>query len=315
MNSQPITINETTRQLLGLISEHPDDLPKGAFNIRQDSSCAGKQSTDHIEIVTKTEEGKSGINIIIKKTAQKETVYIPAFITKSLVEDLVYNDFYIEDGADVTIVAGCGIHTDSEDASSHNGIHRFFVGKNAKVLYLEKHIGIGEGSGNRSIDPVTYAEIAEGGYLEMDTSQLSGVDRSTRKTECKLEKGARLVIKENLLTELDQTASTDFLVELNGEGCGVDLVSRSVAKDTSHQSYRSVIHGNNVCSGHSACDAIIVGDATVTASPDLTANHPDAMLIHEAAIGKIAGDQIVKLQTLGLTEEEAEQTIINGFLK
>mgnify|MGYP000966489190 CR=1 FL=1 len=218
-------------------------------------------------------------------------------------------------GADVTIVAGCGVHTDDGEPARHNGIHRFFLGRDAHVVYLEKHIGTGGGSGKRSIDPVTEATLAEGAILEMDTSQLGGVDDTTRTTRATLAAGAKLYIRERLLTEGSQQARTDFEVFLDGEDSGVDLISRSVAKGNSHQAYRSRIVGNTRCTGHSECDAIIADNGTVTAAPELTANSGDAALIHEAAIGKIAGEQLLKLRTLGLTEEEAEAKIVAGFLK
>ena len=244
-----------------------------------------------------------------------EKVFIPACITHSDVDDLVYNDFFIGEGADVTIVAGCGVHTDGEESSKHNGIHRFFVGKNAKVLYLEKHIGVGEGTGARIINPETYIEIEDGGYLEMDTVQIKGVDSTIRKTGGVLKGSGKLIVKEKIMTHGKQHAETNFNVDLNGEDSGVDLISRSVARDTSTQIFRSVINGNTRCTGHSECDAIIMDNASVSAIPELTANHLDASLIHEAAIGKIAGEQLTKLMSLGLTEEEAISKIINGFLR
>ena len=228
-------------------------------------------------------------------------------------DDLVYNDFYIGEGADVVIVAGCGVHTEHGEPARHNGIHRFFLARGAHVKYVEKHIGTG-GDGIRSIDPVTEAELERDAVLEMDTVQIGGVDRSVRKTEAALEAGAKLLIRERILTEGRQEATTHFRVELNGAGSGVDLVPRSVARDDSRQSYESVIFGNAPCTGHSACDAIIAGNGIVDASPSLNARNGDAQLIHEAAIGKIAGEQLLKLQTLGLTEQEAEAKIIEGFL-
>lgn len=305
-------MNKVTQKLLGLVSDLFGK-PDGAYNIREDSRCAGRENSEHIRIESKTD--KPGIDIIVDAGARGEKVYIPACITHSDVDDLVYNDFYIGEGADVTIVAGCGVHTDGEEDSRHNGIHRFFVGKGARVLYLEKHIGIGEGTGKRIINPQTVAEIAEGGYMEMDTTQIKGVDSTNRETRAALEKDARLVIREKIMTHGSQSAVTDFEVELNGENSGANLVSRSVAKGTSKQMFRSRIYGNAACSGHSECDAIIMDNAEVSAVPELTAKHVDAALIHEAAIGKIAGEQIIKLMTLGLTEEQAEAKIIEGFLK
>ena len=243
-----------------------------------------------------------------------ETVSIPACVTHGDVDDLVYNDFFVGENADVVIVAGCGVHTENGEPARHNGIHRFFLEKGAKVKYVEKHIGTGKGNGIRSIDPVTEVFLDEDSVLEMDTAQIGGVDKTDRKTKASLKAGAKLLIRERIMTEKEQTAVTTFTVELNGEDSGVDIVSRSVAKDTSHQEYTSNIIGNAKCSGHSECDAIISGKATVDAAPKLSARCEDASLIHEAAIGKIAGDQILKLRTLGLTEQEAENKIIEGFL-
>ena len=305
-------MNKVTKKLLEMVSDLVGD-PQGAYNIREDGQCAGRQSTEHIQINTK--QDKLGIDIIIQPQTKGETVYIPACVTHSDVDDLVYNDFYVGEGADVTIVAGCGVHTDGEESSQHNGIHRFFIGKNARVLYLEKHIGIGEGTGERIINPQTYAEIAEGGYMEMNSTQIKGVDSTNRITKAKLDKGAKMVVKEKIMTHGHQIAETNFEVDLNGEDSGADLISRSVAKGYSHQIFRSRINGNTRCTGHSECDAIIMDHGVVSAIPELTANHVDARLIHEAAIGKIAGEQLIKLMTLGLTEEEAEAKIIEGFLK
>ncbi len=305
-------MNATTKDLLAIISDVFGQ-PEGAYNIREDSQCAGRNSTENIQIVSKTD--KPGIDIIVKPGTVGERVFIPACITHSDVDDLVYNDFYIGEGADVTVVAGCGVHTDGEKESKHNGIHRFFIGKDAKVLYLEKHVGVGEGTGARIINPQTYMEIEEGGYMEMDTMQIKGVDSTIRKTTGILKERAKVVIKEKIMTHGKQHAETDFSVDLNGTDCGVDLISRSVARDQSTQVFRSVINGNTQCTGHSECDAIIMDQASVSAIPELTANHLDAALIHEAAIGKIAGEQLTKLMTLGLTEEEAVGKIIDGFLK
>lgn len=305
--------NDITRGLMELVSDVkviPDNV---AFNIREDSGCAGRQSTKNIKIVGKTD--KPGIDIIVKPGTKNETVYIPAFVTHTDIEDLVYNDFYIGEGADVVVVAGCGIHNEGHAHSMHNGIHRFFVGKGAKVLYLEKHIGTGDGDGKRIINPVTECFIEEDGYMKMDTTQLRGVDSTVRKSSAKLAAGAKLVIREKIMTHGEQFAQTDFDVDLDGEGCGVDLVSRSVAKGKSSQVFNSKMNGNSPCTGYSSCDAIIMDDAKVVAMPALSANHVDAALIHEAAVGKIAGEQLIKLMTLGLTEAEAEAKIIEGFLK
>ena len=284
-----------------------------AFSIRENGQCAGRRSTPNVRIEDKA--GLPGLDIHVLPGTRGERLSIPACVTHGDVDDLVYNDFYVGEGADITIIAGCGVHTENGEPARHNGIHRFFLGKGARVRYVEKHVGTGKGSGIRSIDPVTEAELEEGAVLEMDTTQLGGVDRTLRNTKAKLGPGARLYIRERLLTEGDQQARTDFEVELNGDDSGVDLVSRSVAKGNSRQEYRSRIIGNARCTGHSECDAIIADKGVVAAAPELVANHGDAALIHEAAIGKIAGEQLLKLRTLGLTEEEAEAKIVSGFLK
>lgn len=304
-------MNEITKKLLSVVSDWHGEF-KGAFNIREDSGCAGRQSSENIKIENKPDN--PGIIIRISSAAQGETVFIPACVTHSGVNDLVYNDFIVDDGADVIIVAGCGVHSDGEEEARHNGIHRFFIGKNARVLYKEKHIGTGSGRA-KHIDPVTDVTMDENSYMEMDTMQISGVDSTNRLTSAKLGAGAKLVIRERLLTDGDETAKSEFSVTLDGEDSGVDLVSRSVAKGNSYQEYHSVIKGNCRCTGHSECDAILADNGRVNAAPELHASNIDASLIHEAAIGKIAGEQIVKLRTLGLTEDEAEQKIIDGFLR
>ena len=305
-------MNHITEKLLEIVSGWKGSF-SGAYNIRENGECAGRASTAHIKISSKTD--RPGLDIYILPGTRGETVSIPACVTRGDIDDLVYNDFHVGEGADVAIIAGCGVHTENGEPARHNGIHRFFLEKGAHVRYLEKHIGIGNGEGIRSIDPVTEAELAEGAVLEMETSQLSGVDRSVRQTRAILEAGAKLFIRERLLTEKTQQAKTEFEVILNGENAGADLISRSVAKENSRQEYRSRIIGNAPCSGHSECDAIISGSGMVSASPELTANDPNAALIHEAAIGKIAGEQLLKLRTLGLTEAEAEAKIVAGFLK
>ena len=304
-------MDKITEEILKDITDW-DKVFDGAYSLRENGECISFQNSDHIRIVRK--EDKSGIDIYISDKASGETVYIPACVTKSAVKDLVYNDFHVQSGADVTIVAGCGVHTDSDEGSNHNGIHRFFLEDHSHVLYKEKHIGIGEGKGDRVIDPVTYAELSEGAVLEMETVQLRGVDRTVRQTQAKLQKDAKMIIHESIMTDGSESAKTDFTVDLDGEDSSVDIVSRSVAKGDSVQEYRSVINGNVRCTGHSECDAILADNGKVNAMPALSAASVDANLIHEAAIGKIAGEQIIKLMTLGLTEEEAEEKIIAGFL-
>lgn len=289
------------------------EVPAGAYNIRANGESAGRQSTEHIEIVPK--EDKPGIDIFIKPGTRKESVHIPVLMTQTGLKELVYNDFHIGEDCDVTIVAGCGIHNGGSKTSEHSGIHSFFIGKNAKVRYVEKHYGSGEGIGERVMNPETIVNLGEGSYMEMDTVQIRGVDSTDRVTRAKLGKGAQLVIKEKLMTHGKQKATTNFYVDLDGEDSSTNVISRSVAKDSSEQTFYSHINGNNKCAGHSECDAIIMDNAVVRAIPEITANSIDASLIHEAAIGKIAGEQLIKLMTLGLTEAEAEEQIVNGFLK
>lgn len=288
-------------------------VPEGAYNIRANGQMAGRNTTANIDIITKTD--KPGIDIRIKPGTKHESVHIPVVVSASGLKEMVYNDFYIGEGADVVIVAGCGIHNCGDQDSQHDGIHRFFVGKNAKVKYVEKHYGEGDGGGKRILNPVTEVYMEENSFVEMEMVQIKGVDSTNRTNLAKLAAGAKMIVRERLLTHGDQEAESTYIVELNGDDSSADVVSRSVAKDRSKQTFNSKIIGNAKCSGHTECDAIIMDDAKILAIPGLVADHVDAALIHEAAIGKIAGEQIVKLMTLGLTEEEAEAQIVNGFLK
>lgn len=290
-----------------------ENIPLGAFNIRINGHVHSRNNSANIEIIPKTD--KSGIDIIIKSSASNERVDIPVLITKTGLKDLVYNDFFVEDNADVTIVAGCGIHNEGSLLSQHNGIHSFHIGKNAKVKYIEKHYGEGKEGSKRVLNPTTLIEMKENSYLEMDTSQIKGVDDTYRTTNAILQSKATLVINEKIMTNKKQNATTDFNVELNGEDCGTHIVSRAVAKDDSTQTFISCINGNGSCTGHTECDAIIIDNAKVSAIPKINAFDSNARLIHEATIGKIAGEQLIKLMSLGLSEQEAEEQIINGFLK
>ena len=289
------------------------EIPAGAFNIRANGQSAGRNTTANIDIVTK--DDKEGIDIIIKSGTKKESVHIPVVLSQSGLTEMVYNDFHIGDDCDVTIVAGCGIHNGGDLASKHDGIHTFYIGKNSHVKYVEKHYGSGDGKGERIMNPQTVLEMGENSYMEMETVQIKGVDSTKRFTEARLADGAKLVITERLMTHGTQYAESSFNVDLNGEDSSANLISRAVAREDSKQLFLAKINGNNRCAGHSECDAIIMDNAKISAIPEITANHLDAALIHEAAIGKIAGDQIIKLMTLGLTEAEAEAQIVNGFLK
>lgn len=288
-------------------------VPEGAYNIRSNGKSTARNTTANIDIVTK--EDKPGIDIIIKPGTKNESVHIPVVLSESGLKETVYNDFIIGENADVTIIAGCGIHNCGVDTSEHDGIHSFFVGKNAKVRYVEKHYGEGDGRGENILNPTTIVELDEGASLEMETVQIKGVDSTERVTKAVIKKNSSLVIREKIMTHGKQYAKTDFTVDMNGEGSSANVVSRSVAKGDSKQYFLSRINGNSACAGHTECDAIIMDNASVTAEPQLTANNIDASLIHEAAIGKIAGEQLIKLMTLGLTEKEAEEQIVNGFLK
>lgn len=298
-----------------LISEIADlhEVPEGAYNIRANSEMAGRNTTANIDIVSK--EDVSGIDIRIKPGTKNESVHIPVVLSESGIKETVYNDFYIGEDSDVVIVAGCGIHNCGNQDSQHDGVHRFFVGKNASIKYIEKHYGEGDGDGKRILNPVTEVYMEEGSSMEMEMVQIKGVDSTVRTTKAELAAGARLLVRERLMTHGNQFAESIYTTDLNGEGASADVVSRSVAKDSSYQKFDSKITGNAPCSGHTECDAIIMDNAKILAVPQLEANNLDAALVHEAAIGKIAGDQIVKLMTLGLSEEEAEEQIINGFLK
>ncbi len=289
------------------------DVPQGAYNIRANGQAAGRATTENIDIVTKTD--KPGIDIIIKPGTKKESVHIPVLISQTGLQDLVYNDFYIGEEADVTIVAGCGIHNGGDEESRHDGIHTFHLAKNATLRYVEKHYGDGDGNGANVMNPTTVVYLDEGAHMEMETTQIKGISSTVRVTTATLGDGASLVVKEKIMTHGRQLAETDFTVDMNGVDCSANVMSRSVAKGNSKQVFRSRINGNNRCSGHTECDAIIMDDACVSAIPEVTANHLEAALIHEAAIGKIAGEQLIKLMTLGLTEQEAEEQIVSGFLK
>ncbi|MCD8053355.1 MAG: SufD family Fe-S cluster assembly protein [Lachnospiraceae bacterium] len=289
------------------------ETPEGAYNIRANGKMAARNTTAHIDIVSK--EDGSGIDIYVQPGTHNESVHIPVVLSQSGLKEVVYNDFHIGADSDIVIVAGCGIYNCGDQDSEHDGIHRFYVGKNAKVRYVEKHYGEGDGNGQRILNPGTEVYMEEGSSLEMEMVQIRGVDSTVRTNTAELAAGARLVVKESLLTHGKQQAVSKYKVCLNGDDASADVVSRSVAQEESYQEFDSRIIGNAPCNGHTECDAIIMGNARVLAIPQLEANNLDAALIHEAAIGKIAGDQIIKLMTLGLTEEEAEEQIINGFLK
>lgn len=302
---------EVDRELLEKIADLVGK-PVGAFNIRKDCGCDGRQSTEHIEITGKTD--KAGIDIRVKPGTVGETCHIPVIITKPGIEEVVYNDFYIGENSNVDIVAGCGIHNCGSQTSRHDGVHTFYVGKNSHVHYTEKHYGEGNGKGGKIMNPQTIVYLEEGASIQMDTSQIRGIDSTKRYTKIVCGKDAEAVITERLLTHGEQVAESDMEIVLDGENSRGRVISRSVAQDNSQQLFKPLVTGNAKCFGHVQCDSIIMGAAKIRSVPEIAANCTEAQLIHEAAIGKIAGDQLLKLQTLGLTEEEAEDFILKGFL-
>ena len=305
-------LTDVEKSLLNKIIDK-DEFTDGAYNVRGNGKGLIRKTTENIDIVSKTD--KPGIDIIVKENTKNEFVHIPVVITESGLTDLVYNDFYIGKNADVTIMAGCGIHNDKHMLSRHDGIHTFYLDEGAKVKYIEKHYGEGEGTGERILNPKTVVKLKKGATLEMDSVQIEGVDSTIRETEGELDEDSNFVVSEKIMTHGKQYAKTVFNVKLNGKNSSTHVISRSVAKDESKQEFYSNVEGNTECYGHVECDAIIMDKGVVKAVPEILANSIDARLIHEAAIGKIAGEQLTKLMTLGLSEKEAEAKIVSGFLK
>lgn len=307
-----MALDKIQRDLLAEIADL-HGVPEGAYNIRSDGKLEGRNTTANIDIVTKSD--KPGIDIYVKPGTKNESVHIPVIIEQSGLKDLVYNDFHIGEGADVTIIAGCGINNCGSQDSQHDGIHSFFLAKNARLKYVEKHYADGDGTGGRIMNPTTIIELGEGAYMEMDTTQIKGIDSTKRETTAKLGAGATLIVREKLMTHGTQTSDSEFTIDLDGDDSSANIISRGVARDRSRQILLLRINGNARCYGHSECDNIVMDSSYVRAIPEITANSVEASLVHEAAIGKIAGDQITKLMTLGLTEHEAEEQIVAGFLK
>ena len=304
-------MDEIQKSLLEKIADI-HEVPEGAYNIRSNGQLEGRNTTANIDIVTKKDE--PGIDIIIKPGTKNESVHIPVILSESGLKDMVYNDFYIGEGADVTIVAGCGIHNCGVDTSEHDGIHTFYIGKNAKVKYIEKHYGEGDGAGERILNPTTIVHIEDGGYMEMETTQIKGVDSTVRRTNVSMEAGSRLYVVERIMTDGTQHAESDMEVCMNGSGSSAQIVSRSVGKGESSQVFHPKAVGNTKCHAHIQCDSIIMDHAKVGSIPEIQANHVDAAIVHEAAIGRINDEQLLKLRTLGMTEAEAENVIIENFL-
>jgi len=308
------------RKLLSAIDKHIlqtvtgiHDIPQGAYNIRKNGAGISRNTTANIEIRTK--DDKPGIDIVVKPGTKGESVHIPVILTAEGLEDLVYNTFDIGEGADVLVVAGCGIHNPGDRNARHDGIHNFIIRKGARMRYIEKHYGEGEGLGQKILNPRTIVEVEEDAYAEMELVQISGVDNTKRDTEAHLHKNAHLFITERMLTDGDQFAESKILVELVGQDSSVRIISRSVGRDNSRQIFYPRVVGLNRCRGHVQCDSIIMHKAQISSTPEIAANHAEAQLVHEAAIGKIAGEQLIKLMSLGLSESEAEETILKGFLK
>ena len=289
------------------------DIPEGAYNLRANGQAISRNTTANIDIQSKTDV--SGIDIRIKDGTKNESVHIPVVLSQSGIKENVYNDFYIGEDCDVLIVAGCGIENCGSQDSEHDGIHRFYIGKNSRIRYVEKHYGSGDGTGKRILNPVTEVYMEEGSTMEMEMVQIKGVDSTERTTIAELKGDAKLLVRERLMTHGEQYAGSIYEVSRLGDGSSADVVSRSVARDNSYQKLDLCIVGSAACSGHTECDSIIMDNGRILAVPSLEANNIDAALVHEAAIGKIAGEQLIKLMTLGLTEAEAEEQIINGFLK
>ena len=305
-------MNEIEKNLLHEVAEL-DALPVGAYNIRSDGKSVARKTSANIDIVTK--QDKPGIDIIIKPGTKKESVHIPVIISQTGLTECVYNDFFVGDDSDVTIIAGCGIHNCGDQTSRHDGVHTFYIGKNCKVRYVEKHYGEGEGTGKRVMNPETRIELGENSTMELETSQIAGVDDTVRTTGAKLSANATLTIHDKILTTGDQKAVAEIMVDMDGTDSSCDIISRGVAKEHSTQEIRLGINGNCACTGHAECDSIIMDEAKILAIPQLNAANVDASLVHEAAIGKIAGEQLMKLMTLGLSEAEAEEKIVQGFLR
>ena len=305
-------LNKIDKELLQQIADL-HQVPQGSFNIRKNGELVSRLSNNDIEIVSKN--NKPGIDIIVAKNIKNKSVHIPVIVTKAGINDLTYNDFYIGDNAEITIIAGCGIHNSGKETSSHNGIHSFHIGKNAKVTYIEKHLGLGSENSEKILNPTTKIVMEENSYLEIQTVQLGGVSYSNRKTNAKLMTNSELNIKESVLTTNNQIAKTTFIVDMIGDNCKCNVVSRSVAKNNSVQEFKSKLVGKSACFGRVECDAILLDNAQVKSIPEIDARCVDATLNHEATVGKIAGEQLLKLMTLGLTQQEAEDLIIKGYLK
>ena len=305
-------MNKTDEKLLNNVLDN-NPYEADSYNIRKNGKSIDRKINPYVNIISK--EDGSGIDIYVKENTLLQIIDIPVIITESGLKDVVYNDFHIGKNSNIVIVAGCGIHNSFSHDSVHDGIHRFYLEENSKVKYIEKHYGSGVGTGKKILNPVTEIIMQKGSSMTMDSIQLKGVDSTFRTTKATLYADTTLIINEKILTNNSQYAKTDFLVNLEGTNASCHVTSRSVATDNSYQEFTSNIIGNAKSFAHVECDAIIQDKASVKAIPEIYANFVDANLIHEAAIGKIAGAQLMKLMSLGLTEKEAEETIIKGFLK
>lgn len=304
-------LDKVTQAILKYIDE-AGFRQEGAFNLRHNGMALCHGDSEHVRIVRK--EDKPGIDIYIDGETDGEEVHIPVVLDASGFTDRVYNDFHIADGANVVIIAGCGIHNDGHADSQHDGVHSFFVGKGANVTYKENHYGAGEGDGARILNPVTKIYMEENSVFTLDTSQIKGVDSTKRETEVELGRNSKLFVLEKLMTHGDQLAESNMEVRLNGEGSSAQIISRSVARENSSQIFHPAAVGNAKCNAHIQCDSIIMDQAHVRSIPEIDARHLDAAIIHEAAIGRINDEQLIKLRTMGMKEEEAENVIIEAFL-
>ena len=304
-------IDQITQGVLKVINDG-NFKQEGAFNLRYNGQPLCHGDSEHVKIKRKTD--KNGIDVYIDGNAKGERVQIPVVMTVSGMTDVVYNDFHIADGADVVIVAGCGIHNAGCDSTRHDGIHSFHVGKGCNVRYEEKHYGEGEGTGEKILNPVTKIYVGEDSVFTLDTAQIKGVDSSVRETDIQMAAGAKLYVTERLMTHDKQTAVSNMEIQMHGEGSSAKIASRSVAKGESVQTFHPTAIGNSACHAHVQCDSIIMDQARVCSIPEIDARHIDAAIIHEAAIGRINNDQLIKLRTLGMTEEEAEAVIVDAFL-
>ncbi|NLN88072.1 MAG: SufD family Fe-S cluster assembly protein [Syntrophomonadaceae bacterium] len=288
-------------------------VPQGALNIRLNGVPVMRHSSPNIS-VGPNQDG-SGLLVEIKPGTKNETVHVPVMLTQAGLQEKVYNTFVVGENADATIVAGCGIHNDSHVESRHDGIHEIIVRAGARLRYAEKHYGEGNKTGKRVLNPTTVVTVEEGASAEMEMVQMKGVNDTLRSTVAHIHARGSLKIIERLLTQEDQKAESDITIYLEGPGASAQVLSRAVAQGDSYQLFKAALIGRDACQGHVECDAILMDNARIRSVPEIQAEDAEAVLTHEAAIGKIAGEQLIKLMSLGLGESEAIDTILEGFLR